>query len=204
MLVFHPAFHPSSYILPRDPQERLRSNEPLDRTIPHMIGVFSCLYCFVVLQMNVHDVLLSYCHLCYVMLVLFTMLKCGVQNMWWNAYSACDWVLPCHMWWNAYSACDLSPAVPHVMERLQCMWLSPAMPHVFVAVTERCFGQSDKYMWRNFTVILVLIPNTSEFIWKFSGCYGKVHWWKYVFACKRQSLYSQTVCCIYFDVVPLQ
>jgi len=32
MLFLHPAFHLSSYILPRDPQERLRSNKPLNRT----------------------------------------------------------------------------------------------------------------------------------------------------------------------------
>ena len=34
MLVFHPAFHLSSYILPRDPQESLRSNKQLNRTTP--------------------------------------------------------------------------------------------------------------------------------------------------------------------------
>jgi len=34
MLVLQPAFHLSSYILPRNPQERLRPNEPLTKTIP--------------------------------------------------------------------------------------------------------------------------------------------------------------------------
>ena len=34
MLVFHPVFYLFSYILPRDPQERLRSNKPLNRTVP--------------------------------------------------------------------------------------------------------------------------------------------------------------------------
>jgi hypothetical protein len=34
MLFLHPAFHLSSYILLRNPQERLRSNKPLNRTIP--------------------------------------------------------------------------------------------------------------------------------------------------------------------------
>ena len=33
VLVFHPAFYLSSYILPRDPQERLRSNKPVNRTV---------------------------------------------------------------------------------------------------------------------------------------------------------------------------
>jgi hypothetical protein len=33
MPFFHPAFYLSSYILPRDPQERLRSNKHLNRTI---------------------------------------------------------------------------------------------------------------------------------------------------------------------------
>jgi len=32
-LFFHPVFH-LSYILPRDPQERLMSNKPLNRTVP--------------------------------------------------------------------------------------------------------------------------------------------------------------------------
>ena len=41
MLVFHPAFYLSSYILPRDPQERLRSNKPLNRTVPsELVGDF--------------------------------------------------------------------------------------------------------------------------------------------------------------------
>ena len=34
MRVLHPAFYLSSYILPRDPQERFQSNEPLNRTVP--------------------------------------------------------------------------------------------------------------------------------------------------------------------------
>jgi hypothetical protein len=34
MLFFHPALHLPSYILPRDPQERLTSNTLLNRTIP--------------------------------------------------------------------------------------------------------------------------------------------------------------------------
>jgi len=34
MLVIHPAFYLSSYILPRDPQGRLRSYKLLNRTIP--------------------------------------------------------------------------------------------------------------------------------------------------------------------------
>jgi len=34
MLSLHPAFHLSSYVLPRDPQERLRPNKPLTRTAP--------------------------------------------------------------------------------------------------------------------------------------------------------------------------
>jgi hypothetical protein len=34
MLFLHAAFHLSSYILPRDPQERFRSSRPLNRTIP--------------------------------------------------------------------------------------------------------------------------------------------------------------------------
>jgi hypothetical protein len=34
MLFLHPAFHFPSYILPRDSQERLRSNELLNRTVP--------------------------------------------------------------------------------------------------------------------------------------------------------------------------
>ena len=33
VLVFHPPFYLSSCILPRDPQERLRSNKPLNRTV---------------------------------------------------------------------------------------------------------------------------------------------------------------------------
>jgi hypothetical protein len=34
MLFLHPAFHLSSYILPRDPQKMLRPNKPLTRTAP--------------------------------------------------------------------------------------------------------------------------------------------------------------------------
>ena len=34
MLILYPAFHLSSYILPGDPQDRLRPNKPLSRTIP--------------------------------------------------------------------------------------------------------------------------------------------------------------------------
>jgi hypothetical protein len=41
MLFFHPAFHLSFYILPREPQERLRSNKPLNRTVPcELLGDF--------------------------------------------------------------------------------------------------------------------------------------------------------------------
>jgi len=41
MLLFHPAFHLSSHILPRDPQERFRFNKPLNRTIPcELVGDF--------------------------------------------------------------------------------------------------------------------------------------------------------------------
>jgi hypothetical protein len=41
MLVFHPAFYFSSYILPRNPQERLRSNKPLNRTVScEIVGDF--------------------------------------------------------------------------------------------------------------------------------------------------------------------
>jgi len=39
MMVFHPAFHLSSYILPIDSQERLRSNRPLNRTC-ELVGDF--------------------------------------------------------------------------------------------------------------------------------------------------------------------
>jgi len=44
MLFLHPPFHLSSYILPRDPQERLRSNKLLNRTVPcGLVGDFvSC------------------------------------------------------------------------------------------------------------------------------------------------------------------
>jgi len=38
MLVFYPAFNLSSYILPRDPKERLGSNKPLNRTVPCGLG----------------------------------------------------------------------------------------------------------------------------------------------------------------------
>jgi hypothetical protein len=34
MLILYPAFYLSSYILPRNSQERLRPNEPLSRTVP--------------------------------------------------------------------------------------------------------------------------------------------------------------------------
>jgi hypothetical protein len=34
MMFLHPAFHFSSYSLPGDPQERFRSNKPLNRTTP--------------------------------------------------------------------------------------------------------------------------------------------------------------------------
>jgi hypothetical protein len=34
MLVFYSTFYLSSYILPRDPQERHKSNNPLNRTVP--------------------------------------------------------------------------------------------------------------------------------------------------------------------------
>ena len=34
MLSLHTAFHLSSYVLPRDPQKRLRPNKPLTRTAP--------------------------------------------------------------------------------------------------------------------------------------------------------------------------
>jgi hypothetical protein len=34
MLVFHPGFYISSYILPREPKERLRSDKPLNITYP--------------------------------------------------------------------------------------------------------------------------------------------------------------------------
>jgi len=37
MLLFHPAFHLSSYILPRDPQERCRSNKPLNVRTCHFV-----------------------------------------------------------------------------------------------------------------------------------------------------------------------
>jgi len=38
---FHPAFYLSSYILPRDPQERLRSNKLLNRIVPcELVGNF--------------------------------------------------------------------------------------------------------------------------------------------------------------------
>jgi len=41
MLVFYPAFYLSSYILPRDPKERLGSNKPLNRTVPcELVGDF--------------------------------------------------------------------------------------------------------------------------------------------------------------------
>jgi hypothetical protein len=41
MLFLHLVFHLSSYILPRDPQERLRSNKLLNRTTPcELIGDF--------------------------------------------------------------------------------------------------------------------------------------------------------------------
>jgi hypothetical protein len=41
MLFFHPAFHLSSYILPGDPQERLRSNKPLNTNFPcELVGGF--------------------------------------------------------------------------------------------------------------------------------------------------------------------
>ena len=41
MLFFHPEFHLSSYILPRGPQERLRCNKPLNRTVPcELVGDF--------------------------------------------------------------------------------------------------------------------------------------------------------------------
>jgi hypothetical protein len=40
VLVLNPAFHPS-YILRRDPQERLKSNKPLNRTVPsQLVGHF--------------------------------------------------------------------------------------------------------------------------------------------------------------------
>ena len=42
MLVFHPVFYLSSYILPRHPQDRLRSNKPLNRTVSYeLVGDFS-------------------------------------------------------------------------------------------------------------------------------------------------------------------
>jgi len=41
MLFLHPAFHLSSYIVPRDPQEKLRSNKTLNRTNPcELVGDF--------------------------------------------------------------------------------------------------------------------------------------------------------------------
>jgi len=41
MLSFHPAFHLSSYIPPRDHQERLWSNKPLNRAVPcELVGDF--------------------------------------------------------------------------------------------------------------------------------------------------------------------
>ena len=45
MLFFHPAFHLSLYILPRDPQESLKSNQPLNRTVPcEPVGDFISLH----------------------------------------------------------------------------------------------------------------------------------------------------------------
>jgi len=41
MLIFHPGFYLSSDILPRNPQERLRSSKPLNRTVPcELVGDF--------------------------------------------------------------------------------------------------------------------------------------------------------------------
>ena len=45
MLFLHPPFHLSSYILPRDPQERLSSNKPLKRTVScELVGDFISSY----------------------------------------------------------------------------------------------------------------------------------------------------------------